>query len=1395
MKTNPPSIKETLKKMSLARPISIGSVVLGLWLCNSTALLAQESTPIFKELSVVQGLSQNSVTAILQDTFGFIWIGTNDGLNRFDGYSVTNFHNEPGNPFALGDDQIECLYLDQAGVVWVGTTHGLYFWDQRAMHFNSVVFYPEETLKANLGKFHIRDINQDVAGTFWISTHDGLYRFKMDQNVPDPIPVVLPPLFTNQALTHFAFDSKNELWIGTLDEGVIRYNQDTQTAVEFRHVESDRESLAGNTVHDIFISPDDQVWIAAIGGMSLFNESNQKFTVFPLTVDGESSEITGIVRESESILWLGTTMHGLCRFDQLTHEYSWIKNIRNEPRSLNPTGIISVFLDSSNILWLGSRGAGLQYTYLGSKFQFYTQIPGNANSLSGQSVRAIFEDNDANLWVSTYGGLDRFPKNSGDYQAKHYGVKAGPILAPGQNCIFAFYQDKSGFIWMASEGGGLFRFDPRTDQYQNFRHDPDDPHSLPTDFLFALHADSTGQLWVGTLKGLVSFDPNHPLLGFTRHQMFTDPGNIGSNTGIPMVTSIESDGAANFWVGTDEHGLFRYNQRLGEWSQYIPDRDDIQSINGLQIKSMLLDSKNRLWIGTNNGLNLFQPETNQFINFTQSEGYPDDMIYSILEDADGFLWLSTNKGLVCYNPNTDKYFRYDVEYGLQSNEFNGNAGLKSQTGELYFGGIFGMTAFQPAQVREKRPASPLVFLNCRVSNKVLPVDTKRNSSKLALPQALNTLDGVQFSQYEKVLSFEFAALDYINPTRLRYAYRLTGVDKQWIETDASLRVATYTNLPAGQFSFQIKVLESAISREGAIKSLSLMIRPYPWLSWWAYTIYILLFFGALWTVRRMEIRRLQTQTELKQRRSEVAKNREVEQLKARLITNIALELSQPLTMLSNGLKQFSVSIQNKLNPGTQNQLSGIESQAVNAQELVEQLFDLGQFTSGRITLRAQPTDIRRLLNETIVQFGSYFENTPIKLVADESQSGPDLYLDVAKMGEALKRILIFVGRITLMGTPIRVTLTFPEKSKIEFGSGAFVQITFAFHGNTLTSNLQDGLFDDLLYSDELEQQNALTNEVSLLLTKELIGLHGGAISLQRTDPEYFRITIDLPEGRAHLGEQLIVQNNTVRDSPGAESHDELPPLPQVHSGKTILLVEDDKHLCRLIQNRMESHFTVISTLDGQAGFERAAELIPDCIISDVKMPVMDGIQLVRKIRETPELKHIPIILLTAMQSEEDRMRGYKAEADFYVTKPFNVEQLFVQVQNLMALTERLAERSSRTDSVISKHSTFNKIDEKFLNRVVKIVEDNLTDTDFNMDDLAKSCYLSKRQLERRIRELLDISPADYVRRIRLEKARQLLESGAFSSVSEVAVAVGYPNVKYFAQLFKSHFGNSPSDWI
>ena len=1033
----------------------------------------------FDRLTNLDGLSQISVVAITQDQQGFLWFGTGEGLNRYDGYSFEVFHHDPEDPNSLPHRRVQALYGADADGVWVGTDGGLSFLDAKTGRFMNARHDPADP--ASLSDDRVFSITRDRSGTLWVGTRRGLDRLES---------AAQPWRFTHwhdgedhRAVRAILEDSTGALWIGT-EEGLDRLAPDRQEIQRFRHIPGESGSLASDRVRALLEDSAGTLWIGTEGGLDRFDREGGFFEHYlPMsgtTAVSAAQEIRGLGEGPDGRLWVGTT-GGLFCFDPGERSFEPV-TFETDASKAKKT-ISSLVVDDVGALWFGTWISGI-YRHDPSRayFDHFRHDPDDPSSLFFDAVYAFAEDAEGTLWVGTAGGgVNRFDATSGSFShLRHDPDNPQSLASDSLRCLLA---DSRGALWIGSRDRGLDRFEVDEGRFVHHRHDPTNARSLSHDQVLSLAETRNGEVWVGTRSGLDRYDPEDG--GFERHVLSAGTSWEGAEL---LVMAILEGRGGELWVGTRE-GLFRYRDQHSR--RFLHHAEDPRSLSYNHILSLHQDSKGDLWVGTaGGGINRLDLVDETFERFTAEDGLGNNMVHAILEDDTERLWISTNRGLVRFDPMSGRWTRYDRADGLQDMEFNVGAALLGRDGTMYFGGVQGFNAFHPKRFVDNPHVPPVL---------VTAFEVLRRDPLWVQPTSHG--QGIELGFRENFFSFEFTALNYTRPDKNRYAYRLEGLDADWVEA-GQRRFASYTNVPPGEYTFRVRGSnnDGVWNEQGA--SFPLVIRPPWWRTWWAYGFSGLLLAstlgGFLFSARRKVRRERAIAAREREIRADLeAKNSELE----RFVYTVSHDLKNPLVTIRN----YAGMVRHHLAADGEERLLGpldrIDRASAHMQQMLEDLVELSRI--GRVIHELEHVALGELAKEAAEMLAKHFADAGTELMIKPDL--PRVQVDRQRVREVLQNLFENGLKFHREGSSPRLELG------LESREGGFGVFFVRDNGIGIEKSYHEKIFQ---LFERLDPEVPGTG-IGLALVQRIVSAHGGRIWVESEGlgtGSTFCFTLPLSEG-------------------------------------------------------------------------------------------------------------------------------------------------------------------------------------------------------------------------------------------------------------------------------------------
>lgn len=1301
----------------------------------------------FKNLSIRNGLSQNTVNAILQDRKGFMWLGTKDGLNRYDGLSFRKFKHDAANPRSIGNSFITSLYEDFNGNIWVGTDAGVY------------IYYPEkeafeefdcQSLEKTRIERSVSMIAGDKQGRVWIAVEaQGMFCYDARQKLLRNYP--LSEISSN--IKCFTFDSGGTLWLGFYGDGLYYSKDNLATVHPYGSPEDGKREFEGGVITKIVQGNYNCLYIGSVKeGVSELNlTSGQVRNLLAIDESGESIFCRDLLPYSDNELWIGTES-GIYIYNLRTAQFIHLRASLYDSYSLSDNAIYALYKDREEGLWIGSYFGGVdyyprQYTY------FAKYYPKNiANSLHGKRVREFCRADDGTLWIGTEdGGLNHFNPKTKEF---HFFEPSA-----GFTNIHGLCMDGS-HLWVGTFSKGLRVIDTRTGVVLRTYTEGHTPHSLNDNSIFSICRTSAGEIYLGTLFGLLRYNR-------TQDNFDRIPELNGK-----FVYDIKEDSYGNLWLATYANGAYCYDVSVRRWKNYVFDAEDEKSLPYDKVLSVFEDSYRQIWLTTQGGgFCLFHPDTETFTRYGLKDGLPNDVVYQIVEDDDRFLWLTTNNGLVRFDPKTMEMKVFSTANGLPTNQFNYRSGFKDEAGNIYLGSINGFVAFDPRTFAENRQVPAVAITDFLLFNKEVPV----GETDSPLKSSITFSDKVVLTADQNSFSFRIAALSYQAPRMNKLMYKLEGFDEGWLTIGES-PLGTYSNLGYGDYVFKVKASNSDGVWNEQETSLHLSILPPFYLSGWAYCFYVLFFMGCLVCVifyfKRRNYRKQHRQMEM----LEQEKEREVYHAKIDFFTNVAHEIRTPLTLIKGPLE--NIILKKEVDSETKEDLYIMKQNTERLLNLTNQLLDFRKTETRGFRLNFTECDVVAVLRETYLRFTSLAKQKGLDFILELPQEC--FMADVNQ--EALTKIIsnLLNNGVKYASTYLRISLETDEK--------VFHIRTFN-DGEMIPDTMKEEIFKPFVRLDKEDEVTTGTG-IGLALSRSLAELHQGSLMMEKGEEvNCFCLTLPVnQDSTITLSAENVSQ--VEENSCGWEQEE----TDTKEKKPMILVVEDNPDMLAFIRKQLTTEYSVLTAMNGIEALAVLDNHYVNLVVSDVMMPQMDGFELCKTIKSDLSYSHIPVVLLTAKTNIQSKIEGLELGADAYIEKPFSVEYLLANISSLIHNREKLRQTFAKSPFVAANTMALTKADEEFIWKLNDIIQANLHNPEFSMEDMADALKMSRSSFYRKIKGVLDLSPNEYLRLERLKQAAQLLKEGK-SRVNEICYTVGFNSPSYFSKCFLKQFGVLPKDFI
>ncbi len=1336
--------------------------------------------PHFNRLSIGQGLSNNLIKCVVKDNRGVLWVGTISGLNRYDGYQFKVFRHEARDTGSLSDDFILRIFQGPENKIWVETHLGFNIYDPLTEKFerNSSRYLQQIGLPA----VQLTHMFNDGQGRFWFLM-DGTSLFEYDARAGKAsLRYRVPP--GGSALTYAAGDPANGVWLVHANGLIERL--DGNSGKIGLHTEA-LSNLRKNEVSNYALYPDRQgeLWLyVAAGSSGVFHlvpstgmiEKIDRNSTLPAL---NNNIIIGIVQDNDNRIWICTDHGGINVLDKGSRKVSYLLNDPDDDMSLGENSISTTYQDREGFIWIGTYKHGISYYNAAqNRFPVYHTVPGKKEGLQFNDVNDFAEDALGNLWVGTNGGgLMYFDRQHNSFT--RYQHDAGNAKSLSSDVIVSLYVDRQQKLWIGTYFGGLDCFDGTS--FTHYRHNPADPGSLADDRVFELLEDAQHNFWVGTLSGgLNRLDRS---TGIFYHY----PAYQANSVHATYISELMQDDAGDLWVGSS-NGIDVLDRKTGKFTYYSNFNNDPNGISNNSILSLFQDSRGLVWVGTTDGLNVFDKTNNRFKSFRIPDGLPGNTILSIVEDRSHRLWVSTYNGISCITIQQPQgnaaslrinCKNYDDKDGLQGMVFNENAGLCTRDGAVVFGGANGFNIFDPGTIQPDKTIPNVVLTDLQVFNKSIGIGEKTNDHVI-LDRSISETKEIWLKNSENVLSLQFAALDFLNTDKIKYAYKLEGFDKDWVYNSGKDRRANYTNLDPGTYTLLVKAANSDDAWNEHALALRISVLPPFWQTPLAFLLYALFFGGILWLTRSLTLQKARMRFAVEKQQQEAARLHELDLLKIRFFTNVSHEFRTPLSLILSPLDGI---ISRSSDPAQRKQFQLIHRNARRLLNLVNQLLDFRKMEVAELKLHISQDDIVTFSRDISNSFSDIAEKKSISLSFFSTADRLVMAFDRDKLERILFNLLSNAFKFTGDNGQVAVML----QMEIE-DNRQLIVIKVIDNGIGIPQEKQKLIFERF-FQDEVP--GSIVNQgsgIGLSISREFVRLHNGQLTVTSEPGKGSCFTVKLP-----VTELPLLSSISPAPDPETENTTVMP-VEEKQTGvkkARLLLVEDNEDFLFYLKDNLRQHFSIVEAVNGKQGWQRALAEQPDLVVADISMPEMSGTELCRKMKQDSRTAHIPVILLTAFAGEEQQLKGFETGAADYMTKPFNAEILLSRIRNLLDGQSRLRKTFEKHIAVRPEDLSLVPPDEQFMLRVKDNVEKNLSDPDFSVEDLSRALFMSRVTLYKKLLSVTGKTPVTFIRSFRLQRAAQLLEKSQLT-VAEVAYEVGFNNPKAFSKYFKIEFGTIPS---
>ncbi len=1303
----------------------------------------------FQKIDAEDGLSQSTVTSIYQDEFGIMWIGTKDGLNRYSGDDFQVFRPITGNKNSIFNNNIGTVCGDRNGHIYVRCKFAAVEYDMRLNIFHTIQENNVQTISYGLNRL-------------WICTSDSIYSYD-SKGKKKQFYYAFPE--KKIKITCILENSNKEIYVGTQNSGLFIIDGNKKRL----------NYLPGVHIIQIYEDSKRNMWISTRDDGLIKMDRNGEFVNYkndPQDKNSISDNYTRAVCEDNFGNYWIATFKGLNKLDLSTGKITYYQK-ENKPYSLVNSSLICITKDQQGSLWIGSYHGGINI--FNPEYEIYNyyypdeSIPGK---LSSPFVVRMQEDEKGNLWIATEGG----GLNYLDRETKHFTVyrHQSQSNSISTNNIQGLYLDRNrNALWIGTLLGGLDKLDLKSKKFTNYHHISGDKESLVNNNVRKIipYKDS---LLLSTHNGIVMFKPEN---GKCR-RLFDKP-----QFDYRFIIDMIVDGDNNLWFSYSL-GLIKYNLETGVLKEYLA--ADIPIGNNL-VNVIFQDREKRIWIGSSgDGIFLYEPQHDKFKPYNSGNSdLINNYILDIKESLSGYLLISTNQGFSRFDIENGKFYNYNKQNGFPVTALNPYGMFVTSNNQIFLSGTKMMISFNEKELNSNVKPCQVNFISMELNNKlIVPNDDSGILSESLLYQST-----IQLNHKHSVMSINLSLPDYVSLLKNKIYYKLEGFDNTWTDINYRNRII-YTNLSPGKYKLVIKSVDENSSNDRILKELNIIVTPPFYRTWTAYGLYLFILVISIYLIASFYSSKLKLRNSLDLEKKEKIQIEKINQSKLRFFTNISHEFRTPLTLIISQLEMLIE--RNDIKPQVYNRLVNVHRNAIRMKRLITELLDFRKQEQGFKELKFSKQNIYLFLEEVYLSFKEYARFREINLEFLNKDSFLEVWFDVEQMEKSVNNILSNAFKYTPQKGTIAISVEIDNHN---------VYIRISDTGIGIPADKLNQIFDRFYQVDD----NYTTGTgLGLAITKEIITAHHGEIRVNSEVEKGTTFLIRLPLGDQHILDSQKVparnvdmscieelsMNQDINFSEDIENNEN----EEDKTKSKILIVEDNRELVELLNRLFSSVYEVHTAFDGEEGLEKAKEIQPNIILSDIMMPKMSGIEMCRKIKDNFDTCHIPVILLTAQNSEEYLIEGLKMSADDYITKPFNVKHLFTRCNNLLNNRKLLQKKYAKLSDSNPDTLATNSYDQQFLTQCIQIIENNISDIDFDVNQFAQEIGLGRTKLFLKIKGITGLTPNDFILNVRLKKSQVLLEEPGERTISEIAYDVGFNSPSYFIKRFRELYGVTPSQF-
>lgn len=1303
---------------------------------------------LFHHLSTDEGLSNSNVRTILKDSYGFLWIGTESGLNRYDGYGFKIYSEKPGGSNTLWPNDILGLQEDGLGNIWINSVYGYTAYNRDKDCFITDIANLLQGLGIQVDRNY--KVYVDKKQDLWVLSGQKAFFYDTRKKT---LKVFSIKVHIDEVVTTELSDNGDRLY-GILKSGVL-WQIDKFTG-EQTHI----------NLQDYFkpeiLADYNKIYIDSRGGIWLYSwkideiiyrertKPEWKKMVLDSSVKAETNSVLGILDDGYGHIWIGTDHKGLFIYDRANET---IANLLNDPEtnsSIASNNVGCLYRDNNGIIWMGHNKKGISFYH--DSFDKFVNIKHD----ECKDISAILEDRQGNVWLGTDG--------NGLYLTEKTGKSKIRKLSMPNNAIVSLLEDRKGRIWIGTYLNGLYCY-----ENGHFSHFTKENSRLAANDIWNLKEDRYGNFWIGFLGGGIQC---------LRSDKESLDSLINACEDVRYALDIHYDGGDKLYVGT-VFGLCVIDITTGNHTMYMGNKKGNQQFKQMLIGSIYKDGNDNIWLGHSQGLTLWDVKKDTLYYIDKENGLCDNIIRGIVEDNNHKIWITTSNGLSVFSTERDVQGtinitnrNFFIKDGLKSNYFNNHSICKLQNGDILLGGTEGYTVVNPNKLagKDQLPAK-VIFTGLSLANTNIQVDSLYNGHKL-LEHSIEHTSKITFGYKDKLIALQFATGDLLNADKVKYAYRMDGFNDQWLPTQENKIV--FSSLNPGSYRLFIKACNSDGVWNDEATVLDITVTPPFYLSNWAITLYIFLVIGLIIFIIYRTRKHHRTKLERQRLQLKSEQDANLNEMKLRFFTNISHDLRTPLTLILTPLQTI---LSGSLEDGLRKKLNTVNKNAEQLLQLINALLDFRKLDVGAETLRLQAGDFVHFIRELCLPFQAYAIDRRMNFTFSSEMETLSMQFDPDKVQKIILNLLSNAFKYTPDGGGIKVHI-YQEDDR--------VCVSVSDSGQGISNADKAHVFERFYQASQKQEKTG--SGIGLHIVSEYVHMHGGTVIVADNEPQGSVFTIKLPIQEASIPEEFSLEK-VPDEEPFEQVEDQ-----RIPANPVLLLVDDNRDFCEFMADSLADEYSVLVAFNGQEALEQLRKNDVDIVVSDVMMPVMSGTELCNRIKTNIQWSHIPVILLTARTAEEYQIEGLELGADDYLTKPFNFNVLKLRIRKFLEWTEKCHLSFSQKMDVSPGEITITPLDEKLIEKAINVVEEHISDTEFSVEELGAAVGLSRSHLYKKLMSITGRGPAEFIRTIRLKRGRQLLGKSQLQ-IAEIAYAVGFNSPKRFTINFKSEFGLSPSEYL